>query len=41
MKQLSKITFQLLAGANCATIILMFLVGNADMINPVSFPTVE
>ena len=38
MKQLSKITFQLLAGANCATIILMFLVGNADMINPVSFP---
>ena len=38
MKQLSKITFQILAGANVASILIMLLVGHADMLNPEQFP---
>ena len=38
MKQLSNITFQILAGANVASILIMLLVGHADMLNPEQFP---
>lgn len=38
MKKLSKITFQIIGGANIATILLMLFIGHSDMINPVSFP---
>lgn len=38
MRQLSKFTFQMLAGANVATIIVMLLVGHADMLHPAQFP---
>lgn len=38
MKKLSKITFQVIGGANVATILLMLLVGHADLIPPQSFP---
>lgn len=38
MKKLSKITFQLIGGANIASILLMLLIGHADMIPPETFP---
>ena len=38
IRQLKRLTVQLVAGANVATVILMFLVGYSDRINPVSHP---
>jgi Metal-dependent hydrolase len=38
IKQLKKITVQMVAGANIATIILMVLVGYSDRLNPVDHP---
>lgn len=38
MKKFSKITFQVAGGANIASILLMLLVGHADLISPESFP---
>jgi hypothetical protein len=41
IKKLKKITFQMVAGANVATILLMFLVGFSDHLNPVSHPSLS
>lgn len=38
MKKLSRITIQIIGGANVATILLMLLIGHADMIQPQTFP---
>jgi endonuclease/exonuclease/phosphatase family metal-dependent hydrolase len=38
IKQLKKITVQMLAGANVATVIVMCLVGFSDRVNPVDHP---
>lgn len=38
MKCLGKLTLQIIAGANIATIIVMFLVGHSDVFNPVDHP---
>ena len=38
MKNFSKITLQVIGGANVASILLMFLVGHADLLSPESFP---
>lgn len=38
IKQLKNITVKIVAGANIATIIIMFLLGFADYVNPVKFP---
>lgn len=38
IKQLKKITIQMVAGANLATLLLMFLVGFSDRIQPVDYP---
>lgn len=38
MKKLSKITFQVIGGANIASILLMLAVGHADLLSPESFP---
>lgn len=38
MKKLSKITFQILGGANIASILLMFLIGHADWVDPTVWP---
>lgn len=39
IKQLKKITLQMMAGANLATIVLMLLIGYSGCLNPVSHPT--
>ena len=38
MKKLSKIAFQIIGGANVASIFLMFLIGHADWVNPTVWP---
>lgn len=38
MKKLSRITFQMIGGANVASILLMLLIGYADYIPPETFP---
>lgn len=38
MKNISRITLQIIGGANVASIILMLLISNADMLSPVDFP---
>lgn len=38
LKKLKKITLQMTGGANIATIIIMWLVGYSDRLNPASFP---
>ena len=41
LKQLKKFTVQMVAGANVATIICMWLVGYSDRLNPQDFPTLS
>lgn len=41
IKQLKKITLQMMAGANLATIVLMLLIGYSGCLNPVSHPTLS
>ena len=38
LKQLRKFTIQMIAGANVATIVILFLVGYSDRLNPADFP---
>lgn len=38
MKKFSKITFQIIGGANVASILLMLFIGHADLIPPETFP---
>ena len=38
IKQLRQISIKIVAGANIATIIIMFLLGFADYVNPETFP---
>jgi len=38
MKKFSKITFQIIGGANIASILLMFLIGHADWVDPTVWP---
>lgn len=38
MKKISKITFHVIGGANIGTILLMFLIGHADLLSPMTFP---
>lgn len=39
--KLKKVTIQMVAGANIATILLMFLIGFSDRVNPVNFPVLS
>ena len=38
MKKISRITFQILGGANVASILLMFLIGHTDRVDPTVWP---
>ncbi len=38
MKKFSRITFQIIGGANIASILLMFLIGHADWVDPMVWP---
>lgn len=38
MKKLSRIAFQIIGGANVASILLMFLIGHADWVDPTVWP---
>lgn len=38
MKKISRITYQIIGGANIASILLMLFIGHADLISPVTFP---
>ena len=41
IKQLKKLTVQMMTGANVATVVVMLLVGYSDRINPADHPLVS
>src|SRR5574344_415338 len=41
IRKLKQFTVQMVAGANIATVILMFLVGYSDRLNPMDYPTLS
>ena len=38
MNKLSRVVFQIIGGANVASILLMLLIGNADKVDPTVWP---